>query len=65
MATAPPLSQAVGYGVILGVGFLFALGMMLITFILKRYNSEVQTSEMFATVCLTPCLSFSHKYNNS
>ncbi|KAF2839223.1 urea active transporter [Patellaria atrata CBS 101060] len=49
MATNPPLSQAVGYGVIIGLGFLFAFGMILTTFILKRYNYEVQTSEMFST----------------
>jgi Na+/proline symporter len=45
----PPLSQATGYGVILGVGFLFAFGMIMTTFVLKRYNYEVQTSEMFST----------------
>nr|POE79972.1 putative urea active transporter 1 [Quercus suber] len=33
----PPLSQATGYGVILGLGFLFA------------YNNELQTSEVFST----------------
>ncbi|KAI4254537.1 MAG: hypothetical protein LQ352_003045 [Teloschistes flavicans] len=49
MATAPPLSQAVGYGVIIGLGFLFALGMILTTYVLKRYQNEVQTSEMFST----------------
>ncbi|KAL8774663.1 MAG: hypothetical protein Q9203_004035 [Teloschistes exilis] len=49
MATAPPLSQAVGYGVVIGLGFLFALGMILTTYVLKRYRNEVQTSEMFST----------------
>lgn len=49
MPTTPPLSQAVGYGVILGLGALFALGMILTTWMLKRYNNEVQTSEMFNT----------------
>ncbi|KAL8971244.1 MAG: hypothetical protein Q9183_001144 [Haloplaca sp. 2 TL-2023] len=49
MATAPPLSQAVGYGVVIGLGLLFALGMMFTTFALKRYRNEVQTSEMFST----------------
>jgi Na+/proline symporter len=49
MAAAPPLSQGVGYGVVLGLGFVFALGMMLTTYVLKRYNNEVQTSEMFST----------------
>ncbi|KAI1398837.1 Na+/solute symporter [Hypoxylon fuscum] len=44
-----PLDQGVGYGIVLGLGFGFALGMILVTFILKRYNSELQTSEMFTT----------------
>ncbi|KAL5345690.1 urea active transporter [Pseudogymnoascus australis] len=44
-----PLGQAWGYGIILGLGSLFALGMVLVTWILKRYNHEVQTSEMFST----------------
>lgn len=37
------------YGVILGLGFLFAFGMMLTTYVLRRYNSELQTSEVFST----------------
>ncbi|EEU34692.1 uncharacterized protein NECHADRAFT_70607 [Fusarium vanettenii 77-13-4] len=45
----PPLSQAYGYGIIVGLGFLFSLGMILTTWILKRYNNEQQTSEMFNT----------------
>lgn len=49
MANPPPLSQAVGYGVVIGLGFLFALGMILTTYVLKRYQNEVQTSEMFST----------------
>jgi Na+/proline symporter len=49
MAIAPPLSTGTGYGIILGLGALFALGMVLVTWILKRYNREVQTSEMFST----------------
>lgn len=44
-----PLSIAWGYGVLLGLGALFALGMILVTWILKRYNHELQTSEMFST----------------
>lgn len=28
MASAPPLSQATGYGIVLGLGFAFALGMV-------------------------------------
>ncbi|CAI4214144.1 unnamed protein product [Parascedosporium putredinis] len=46
---APALDQSVGYGIVLGVGFLFAFGMMAATYVLKRYKREVQTSEMFTT----------------
>ncbi|CAK7568240.1 MAG: urea active transporter [Sporothrix epigloea] len=46
---APALGQGAGYGVVLGLGMSFALGMILVTFVLKRYNSELQTSEMFTT----------------
>ncbi|KAF2276992.1 urea active transporter [Westerdykella ornata] len=46
---ATPLGQDVGYGIVVGLGFLFALGMILTTFVLKRYNYELQTSEMFST----------------
>ena len=49
MPTAPPLSQGTGYGVVLGLGLAFAAGMVLTTYVLKRYNQEVQTSEMFST----------------
>ena len=49
MPSTPPLSQATGYGVILGLGFLFAGGMMLTTYVLRRYNNELQTSEAFST----------------
>ncbi|KAH6669534.1 urea active transporter-like protein [Halenospora varia] len=49
MAIAPPLSQGWGYGIVLGLGAVFALGMILVTWILKRYNHELQTSEMFST----------------
>lgn len=74
------LNQGVGYGIVIGLGALFALGessipsssahpnpsspltplrltnparplpgMMLVTFMLRRYNREQQTSEMFTT----------------
>ncbi|KAG9243088.1 urea active transporter-like protein [Calycina marina] len=49
MAIDPPLSQGWGYGIVLGLGAVFALGMVLVTWILKRYNHELQTSEMFST----------------
>jgi Na+/proline symporter len=45
----PPLSQAYGYGIVVGLGFLFALGMIFTTYVLKKYNYEKQTSEMFNT----------------
>ncbi|PFH57193.1 hypothetical protein XA68_15389 [Ophiocordyceps unilateralis] len=45
----PALSQGYGYGIILGLGFAFALLMISITHLLKRFNNEVQTSEMFNT----------------
>ncbi|KAJ5139595.1 hypothetical protein N7448_003003 [Penicillium atrosanguineum] len=44
-----PLSQGFGYGIILGLGFAFALLMIFITWALRRYQNEVQTSEMFST----------------
>ncbi|ROT35093.1 urea active transporter [Sodiomyces alkalinus F11] len=49
MASDPILPLGVGYGLILGLGFLFALFMIVITWCLKRYNYELQTSEMFTT----------------
>lgn len=48
-AAAPPLSQGFGYGIILGLGFAFAIGMIATTWALKRYHNEVQTSEVFST----------------
>lgn len=44
-----PLTPAIGYGVIIGLGFAFALGMILTTWTLRKYQNEVQTSEMFST----------------
>ena len=49
MPIAPPLSAGFGYGIVLGLGFAFALGMITTTYVLKRYNSEVHSSEMFST----------------
>ncbi|KAF5011098.1 hypothetical protein FDECE_2780 [Fusarium decemcellulare] len=45
----PALSQGAGYGIVLGVGLAFAVFMISLTHILKRFNNEVQTSEMFNT----------------
>ncbi len=33
---ALPLDQAFGYGIVVGLGFLFAFGMIITTWILKR-----------------------------
>ncbi|TLS22248.1 uncharacterized protein PpBr36_09871 [Pyricularia pennisetigena] len=51
MSTHVPaaLDQGTGYGIVLGLGALFAFGMIFVTFVLKRYNAELQTSEMFNT----------------
>ncbi|KIW34677.1 uncharacterized protein PV07_01441 [Cladophialophora immunda] len=48
-AAVVPLSKGFGYGIILGLGFAFALGMIGTTWALKRYHGEVQTSEEFST----------------
>ncbi|OWB71426.1 hypothetical protein B5S31_g1114 [[Candida] boidinii] len=44
-----PLSQSVGYGVVVGVGFAFSLGMIGATVILRRYQKEIITAEEFST----------------
>jgi uncharacterized membrane protein (DUF485 family) len=36
VVATPPLGQDVGYGIVVGLGFAFALGMILTTFVLKR-----------------------------
>lgn len=46
---AAPLAQGVGYGVVVGVGLLFAFGMVFITMCLRRYQRERIDSEEFAT----------------
>lgn len=46
---SPPLSQGVGYGIVVGVGAVFAVGMSLTSWLLSRYMNEVQDSEMFMT----------------
>lgn len=45
----PPFSQGVGYGLILGIGFAFAIIMSVISWGLSRFFAERQTSEMFMT----------------
>ncbi|KAF2459739.1 urea active transporter [Lineolata rhizophorae] len=49
MASNAPLHQGWGYGLIIGLGFLFATIMVFITWALRRYQYEKQTSEMFST----------------
>lgn len=44
-----PLPQGAGYAVVLGLGFLFAGGMVATTYCLKRYNKEIMTAEEFST----------------
>lgn len=36
-AISPPLSQAYGYGIVVGLGFLFCFLMIFLTWVLKRY----------------------------
>jgi len=45
----PIFGQGVGYGIIVGVGALFAIGMSAISWGLARFFAEKQTSEMFMT----------------
>ncbi|KAF8848571.1 urea active transporter-like protein [Acephala macrosclerotiorum] len=49
MPISAPLNVGWGYGIVLGLGSVFAFGMILVTWVLKRYNHELQTSEMFST----------------
>lgn len=44
-----PYSQGTGYALIIGLGALFAIGMSLLSLVLKRYFAQFQTSEMFMT----------------
>ncbi|KAF2162672.1 hypothetical protein M409DRAFT_68968 [Zasmidium cellare ATCC 36951] len=46
---SPPLSQGVGYGIIVGVGAAFALGMSYVSWYLAKYMNEKQDTEMFMT----------------
>lgn len=50
MSSEPaPLPQGAGYGVLVGVGMAFAVGMIGTTAALRRYQKEKVTSEEFAT----------------
>lgn len=44
-----PFGPGVGYGIIIGVGALFAIGMSTVSWALSKYVNEVQDSEMFMT----------------
>ncbi|KAK7418510.1 hypothetical protein QQZ08_011220 [Neonectria magnoliae] len=44
-----PFSPGVGYGIVVGVGAMFAIGMSIISWVLSRYMNEIQDSEMFMT----------------
>lgn len=47
--TGPRLRLENRYALTAAVGFIFCLFMILITWCLKRYNAEKQTSEQFTT----------------
>ncbi|KAI5957290.1 hypothetical protein KGF54_000218 [Candida jiufengensis] len=49
MSTFDPLPEGAGYAVVVGLGSVFAIGMIFTTFFLKRYAKEIMTSEEFTT----------------
>jgi hypothetical protein len=48
-AIQPIFGSGVGYGIVVGVGAAFAIGMSGISWGLERFFAEKQTSEMFMT----------------
>ena len=44
MAITSPLDESYGYGIVLGLGFAFAIVMSAITLIMRRYLAESSTS---------------------
>ncbi|QLG70264.1 hypothetical protein HG535_0A02020 [Zygotorulaspora mrakii] len=44
-----PLPQGAGYAIVVGLGMVFSVGMILTTFVLRRYQKEIITSEEFST----------------
>lgn len=48
MSVAAPLSQATGYGAVVGIGLLFAVAMMAVTKLLQRYMNEEVSSSIFS-----------------
>lgn len=50
MGTSPPFFEpGVGYGLVIGLGAAFAIGMSFLSWGLSRFLAEVQTSEMYMT----------------
>ncbi|KAG7699878.1 hypothetical protein KL930_004987 [Ogataea haglerorum] len=47
MTLEAPLPQGAGYAVVVGLGFVFSLGMIMTTFVLRRYQKEIITAEEF------------------
>ncbi|CCE64201.1 hypothetical protein TPHA_0G03610 [Tetrapisispora phaffii CBS 4417] len=45
----PPLPQGAGYAIILGLGAVFAVGMVMTTIMLRRYQKEVISAEEYST----------------
>ncbi|CCD23198.1 Dur3p NDAI_0B01640 [Naumovozyma dairenensis CBS 421] len=45
----PILPQGAGYAIILGLGAVFAFGMVLVTYMLRRYQKEIISAEEFST----------------
>lgn len=45
----PPFGQGTGYGLVIGLGALFAVGMTAVSWGLSRFGNEIQDSEMFMT----------------
>lgn len=58
-----PLTPAYGYGNVLGLGLTFALGMIFVTWLLKRYHNETQTVEQCRFPSNAKSLSFGEVLN--
>jgi len=49
MLQGNPLPESAGYAIVVGLGAVFALGMIGVTAMLRRYQKEIMTAEEFAT----------------
>lgn len=49
MLEGTPLPQSAGYAIVVGLGAVFAFGMIAVTAMLRRYQKEIITAEEFAT----------------